>query len=132
MRVNEEVNTKWRDMTGEIHIPQWYDCPKQIRPYCEKILTMYTKLGSSCPTNYHDMTGLDKLIMLDYWKEYDGLNNIQPKDWQEWFREKATAPEWIRRSRENLQQHKAIFPKPEVVEHAYQASENFRHSVKSR
>ena len=128
MRINSEVDTKWRDLTGEIHIPETSHCPPQIKKICENILTMYSGLDGVCPTSYNTMTELDKMIMLDYWTEYDGLN--MPISFREWFLKEATPPELVRRSREWLRQHRAVIPKQEVSDHADQASDNFRHSVK--
>jgi hypothetical protein len=133
MWIHKDVDTQWRDAFGEIHIPKSSECPEIIRPYCEKILTMYTKLGSSCPTNYTDMTTLDKLIMLDYWREYDGLDNVKTmKEWEQWFVHKAEAPEWIRRSREYLKSRHAIKVKDFVTENAQKAGQNFRNAVKRK
>jgi len=128
MRINPEVDTKWRDAFGEIHIPETSHCPNQIKKICENILTMYSGLDGVCPTSYNTMTELDKMIMLDYWTEYDGLN--MPISFREWFLKEATPPELVRRSREWLRQHRAVIPKQEVSDHADQASDNFRHSVK--
>ena len=128
MRINPEVDTKWRDAFGEIHIPETSHCPPQIKKICENILTMYSGLDGVCPTSYNTMTELDKMIMLDYWTEYDGLN--MPISFREWFLKEATPPELVRRSREWLRQHRAVIPKQEVSDHADQASDNFRHSVK--
>jgi hypothetical protein len=94
---------------------------------------MYRGLdGKTCPTNYHTMSELDKIIMCDYWEFYDNLESVLTgsKPFHKWFIEEATNTEWLRRSREYLCQHRAIFPKTGVAEHAYQASENFRHNVK--
>ena len=128
MRINSDVDTKWRDAFGEIHIPETSHCPPQIKKICENILTMYSGLDGVCPTSYNTMTELDKMIMLDYWTEYDGLN--MPISFREWFLKEATPPELVRRSREWLRQHRAVIPKQEVSDHADQASDNFRHSVK--
>jgi len=138
MRINSEVDTKWRDAFGEIHIPETSHCPPQIKKICENILTMYSGLDGVCPTSYNTMSELDRQIMCDYWRRYDGLDKPlgmaqygDPElNFDNWFIHTATSPEWLRRSREFLCQHRAIFPKQEVSDHAYQASENMRHSVK--
>ena len=133
MRINSEVDTKWRDAFGEIHIPETSHCPPQIKKICENILTMYSGLDGVCPTSYNTMSELDKMIMLDYWERFDNMNlyinNLG--EFEQWFIKRATNTEWLRRSREFLCQHRAIFPKQEVSDHAYNASENFRHSVKN-
>ena len=135
MRINPEVETKWKDAFGEIHIPETSHCPSQIKSICENILTMYTKLDGVCPTSYNTMSELDKMIMLDYWHEYNGMEMeftpfINLQDFRKWFLKSAIESELIRRSRQYLIEHRAVFVKSEVKEHAYQASENFRHSVK--
>ena len=66
MRINPEVETKWRDAFGEIHIPETSHCPNQIKKICENILTMYTGLDGVCPTSYNTMSELDKMIMVNY------------------------------------------------------------------
>jgi hypothetical protein len=132
MRINVEVETKWRDAFGEIHIPETSHCPSQIKPICENILKMYVGLDGVCPTNYNTMTELDKMIMLDYWKNYDRMNYFIPEcmDFDEWFLTKSTPSELLRRSREFLVQHHAVYPKQAVADHAYQAGQNFSRSVK--
>ena len=132
MRINSEVDTKWRDAFGEIHIPETSHCPNQIKKICENILTMYSGLDGVCPTSYNTMSELDKMIMLDYWRRYDAMPNekLNFDAFEIWFLERATQPELVRRSREWLRQHRAVIPKQEVSDHADQASDNFRHSVK--
>ena len=132
MRINPEVDTKWRDAFGEIHIPETSHCPTQIKKICENVLTMYSGLDGVCPTSYNTMSELDKMIMLDYWRRYDAMPNekLNFDAFEIWFLERATQPELVRRSREWLRQHRAVIPKQEVSDHADQANENFRHSVK--
>jgi hypothetical protein len=135
MRINPEVETKWRDMTGEIHIPETSHCPNQIKKICENILTMYTGLDGVCPTSYNTMSELDKMIMLDYWRNYDGMETafspfINLQDFQKWFGKSATPPELVRRSIQYLSEHHAALIDSRVKENAMKASENFRHSVK--
>ena len=132
MRINSEVETKWRDMTGEIHIPETSHCPNQIKKICENILTMYTGLDGVCPTSYNTMSELDKMIMLDYWERYDNMNLYINSlgDFEQWFIKRATESENLRRSRQFLVEHRAVFPKPEVKERADHANDNMRHSVK--
>ena len=103
MRINPEVETKWRDAFGEIHIPETSHCPNQIKKICENILTMCLSLGNVCPTNYNTMTELDKTLMLMYWREYDGMN--LPTQFDDWFVHEATEPDAIRRARQYLVEH---------------------------
>jgi hypothetical protein len=137
MRVNPEVETKWRDAFGEIHIPETSHCPSQIKTICENLLTICTRLGYACPS-YNTMTQLDKVLMVEYWHEYDGLlirDFFYPDDeealqhFKEWFI-KATEPELIRRSRQYLVEHHAIRVNQDVAERAYQAGQNFSRAVK--
>ena len=132
MRINEEVETKWRDAFGEIHIPETSHCPNQIKKICENILTMYTGLDGVCPTSYNTMSELDKMIMLDYWERYDNMNlyinNLG--EFEQWFIKRATESELLRRSRQFLVEHRALLVKSEVKERADHANDNMRHSVK--
>jgi hypothetical protein len=133
MRINPEVETKWRDMTGEIHIPETSHCPNQIKKICENILTMYTGLDGVCPTSYNTMSELDKMIMVNYWGIYNRLETVIGRDglsFYNWFVYEATEPELIRRARQYLVEHHAIYVKPEVKERADHANDNMRHSVK--
>jgi hypothetical protein len=118
-------------MTGEIHIPETSHCPNQIKKICENILTMYTGLDGVCPTSYNTMSELDKMIMLDYWFEYDNLDLSGEADGlREWFLKTATPPELVRRSIQYLSEHHAAIIDSRVKENAMKASENFRHSIK--
>ena len=133
MRINSEVDTKWRDAFGEIHIPETSHCPPQIKKICENILTMYSGLdGRVCPSTYNTMGMLDKEIMCDYWEIYDNLDSVLTgcKPFHKWFIHEATETELLRRSRQFLVEHRAVFPKPEVKERADHANDNMRHSVK--
>ncbi len=134
MRVNPEVETKWKDAFGEIHIPETSHCPSQIKVICEKLLTMCTRLGYACP-EYHTMTQLDKIIMMQYWREYDGFEDAIIRtigEFTEWFINKATEPELLRRSRQYLHEHHALWIDSNVAERAYQAGQNFSRAVKGK
>jgi len=137
MRINSEVETKWRDMTGEIHIPETSHCPNQIKKICENILSMRlrqnTELDFKFP-QYQSMTKLDKILMIMYWREYDRLNDCIDGyiKFDDWFMNYATECELIRRSRQFLIEHHAVFVDSKIAENAQTAGDNFRHSVKSR
>jgi hypothetical protein len=122
MRVNQRVFTERIDMLDEIRIP---NCPSQFKVIAENIINMASKLGYSVGS-YNTMTELDKIIMWDYWREYDGLfkdehDEIESRDIKDWFIHKATAPELIRRAREWLASHNYIIIRSDVQQRALDA-----------
>jgi hypothetical protein len=130
MRVNPEVETKWRDAFGEIHIPETSHCPSQIKPICERILTMCTRLGYA----YNTMTQLDRILMLQYWREYDHLNDCLDGyvKFETWFMNHATETELLRRSRQYLVEHHAFWIDAKIAEHAFEAGNKFRQSIRGK
>ena len=130
MRVNQKVFTERIDMLDSIRIP---NCPNQFKTIAENIMNMATKPGYSVG-DYHTMTELDKILMLDYWREFDNLPATDDKEDylfdKFWFIHKATAPELIRRARQWLSEHQYLILKPDVAERAYEAGEKFRKGIK--
>jgi len=131
MRVNQRVFTERIDMLDGIRVP---NCPSQFKAIAENIMNMASKPGYSVP-DYNTMTELDKILMLDYWREYDDYNkdvlcgdDLQ-KDFPKWFIHKATNPELIRRARQWLSQHNYIILKPNVLDNAYEAGAKFSKSI---
>ena len=90
-------------------------------------MNMVTKLDYSVG-DYNTMSVLDKLLMVDYWTEYDNLT--AGCDFQTWFVNFATTPELIRRARQWLSTHNYLILKQDVVERAMQADGNFARSIK--
>jgi len=136
MRINSRVLTEWQGVFGDIKIPETSKCPSQIKVVAERILTMCTGLGYAIG-DYQTMTELDKILMVDYWREYDGMENIlkifkDDKDIDLWFIKSATEPELIRRARQWLVEHQAMIVKESVRERASQAGDKFRVSVKGK
>lgn len=132
MRVNPRVLQERQDLLGEIKIPASSNCPSQFKTIAENILTMCTKLDYSCP-DYNTMSELDKILMVQYWTEYDGLEQIIGRDglsFTNWFVGSATSPELIRRSRQWLVERNYILCKSDVVERAIGAGDKFRMSVR--
>lgn len=130
MRVNSRVFTERTDMLDSIRVP---NCPSHFKVIAENIMNMVTKPGYSVG-DYHTMTELDKMLMLDYWQEYDSIDCSDDK-WdyhfdRSWFVRNATAPELIRRSRQWLSEHNYIILKPDVAERAYEASNKFGRAIK--
>lgn len=132
MRVNQRVFTEKMDMLDGIRIP---NCPLQFRVIAENIMDMATKPGYSVG-DYNTMTELDKLLMLDYWRIYDGLfeaiiyDHTTTHGFENWFVHKATAPELIRRARQFLTERNYLLPKESVLQHAHEAGEKFSKSIK--
>ena len=129
MRVNSRVFTERTDMLDGIRIP---NCPNQFKSIAENIMNMATKPGYSAG-DYNTMTELDKILMLDYWRECDGfIEGLDFNNFKMWFIHKATAPELIRRARQWLSEHQYLILKPDVAERAYEAGNKFSRSVKTK
>jgi hypothetical protein len=83
---------------------------------------------------YNTMTELDKTLMLQYWRMYDGMKPVincdTVADFNKWFIHKATAPELIRRARQWLAEHQWILLDESVAERAYQAGQKFSRAIK--
>lgn len=127
MRVNSRVFSERTDMLDTIRIP---NCPSQFRSVAENIMAMVTKPGYSVG-NYNTMTELDKILMADYWKEYDYLQEgLDVDKFKQWFVLKATSSENIRRSREFLVSHNYLIVRDDVQSYATRASINYRQSLR--
>jgi len=128
MRVNSRVFTERMDMLDGIRIP---NCPSQFKIIAENIVNMATKPGYSIG-DYHTMTELDKMLMWDYWREYDGLavTHHFVDEIRGWFIQKATAPELIRRARQWLSEHNYLILQADVAERAYEAGNKFSKAIK--
>jgi len=130
MRVNSRVYDEKTDMMGVIRVP---NCPSEFRAVAENILSMATKPGYAL-SDYNTMTELDKNLMWDYWREFDGgkpvLNCDTIAQMREWFVKKATAPELIRRARQWLTEHQYLIVKETVAQNAQKAGQKFRQSVR--
>lgn len=130
MRVNSRVHTERTDMLGNIQIP---NCPSEFRKEAEQIVMMASGLDYSVG-EYHSMTELDKILMWDYWKTYDGLPTTASAiidGLGTWFIHQSTAPEILRRARQWLTQHNYLIVNPDVAERATQAGDNWRKSLKN-
>lgn len=129
MRVNSRVFTERTDMLDGIQIP---NCPSQFKVIAERLVMMATKPGYSVG-DYNTMTELDKRLMVDYWREYDGLNDIVAiSGFHDWFVYKATETELLRRARQFLVERNYFLIREDVREHAEQAGEKFRHAVRGK
>jgi hypothetical protein len=136
MRVNSRVFDEKQDMFQAIRVP---NCPSEFRAVAENILAMATKPGYAL-SDYNTMTELDKTLMFDYWKEFDGMmtevkNLVDPcpyhfGDFTKWFVKKATPPELIRRARQWLTEHNYLIVKEAVAQNAQKAGQKFRQSVR--
>ncbi len=129
MRVNSRVFTERVDMLDGIRIP---NCPSQFKVIAENIMNMASKPGYSVG-DYNTMTELDKMLMLDYWREYDGL--VLPTSdlnggFKNWFVHKATSTELLRRARQFLTERNYLILKESVAQHAQEAGEKFSRAIK--
>ncbi len=130
MRVNSRVFTERMDMLDGIRIP---NCPSQFKVIAENIMNMATKPGYSVG-DYNTMTELDKILIWDYWREFDGMKPVLNCDtvagFKEWFIHKATAPELIRRARQWLSEHQYLILRQDVADRAYEAGNKFSRAIK--
>lgn len=129
MRVNTRVFTERQDMFDGIVVT---NCPSQFKGIAENIMNMVANPGYSVGT-YHTMTELDKMLMVDYWGEYDGLRDFDDTfllSFKEWFVKKATPPELIRRARQWLSEHNYLILNQEVLSRASEAGDKFSRAFK--
>jgi len=131
MRVNTRVFNERQDLFSELFVK---GCPSQFEKEANGILNLAAKPGFSIGS-YNTMTQLDKKLMVEYWREYDGLNYTSEleKDmgwFTEWFINNATPPELIRRARQWLSEHNYILIDSAVQERAIGAGDKFRASVR--
>lgn len=126
MRVNSRVLSEKSDLMGNIQIPT---CPSQFRGVAENLMTMLTKLDYKV-SGYTNVTELDKILTIDYWREYDGLDNhIEASKIRDWFIRTSTPADLISRARRWLQERNYIFLEDVVVERATKASDKWHQSV---
>lgn len=127
MRVNSKVFTQRMDMLDTIRIP---NCPSQFKTIAENIMNLVAKPGYSVG-DYNTMTELDKILMMDYWKEYDQfIPELDFSNFKLWFVHRATAPELLRRAREWLASHNYIIIKGDVQQRALDAGIKFSRAIK--
>jgi len=130
MRVNSRVFTEKSDMFDGIQIP---NCPSQLRTVAENLIMMLTKPGYAVG-DYRNMTQLDKVLTLDYWREYDDMKPVLNcgtiAGFRDWFINQSTSADLITRARRWLMEHNYIFVKENVQEYAIEASNKWRQSVK--
>jgi len=126
MRVNSRVFTEKTDLLGGIQIP---NCPSQFKKEAEQLMMMVTKLGYSVG-DYRNVTHLDKLLTLDYWKEYEGLSQALTEGYfEKWFTSSATPTDLLSRALRWLTSHNYLILNPEVAERAMEASNKWRKSI---
>lgn len=127
MRVNQRVFTERTDMLDGIRIP---NCPSQFKAIAENIMNLATKPGYSVG-DYNTMTELDKILMMDYWKEYDSfIEGLDFSNFKLWFVHGATPPELIRRARQFLTERNYLIVKESVAQHAQEAGEKFSKAIR--
>ena len=91
-------------------------CPTSIRKIAENILSL---IESTYFESYYTMSNLDKQLIYAYWIKIDGEpNEVRTDEYRDWFFDKCTVPEDIRRGRQWLVEHNFIIVKPDVLKHA--------------
>jgi len=139
MRVNSRVLTEKTDLLDGIRIP---NCPTQFRYVAEQLMMLLTKPGYATG-DYNSVTELDKILTVDFWREYDGFmspeNEIMYPSREQayqaarnWFINTATSPDLITRARRWLAEHNYVFIKESVAERAHEASGKFSKAVRGK
>lgn len=127
MRVNSRVFTEKADLLGGIQIP---NCPSQFRGVAERLVMMVSKPGYSVP-DYNNVSQLDRILTLHFWKEYDGLDGaLSQESFNDWFLSTATSSDMITRARRWLVERNYLLLEPDVLEYAMEASNKWRQSVR--
>lgn len=132
MRLNPRVLAERTDMFSELQIPT---CPTtkiagySLRTACEHIINLLAKPGYAFP-DYNKMTELDNILVLVYWREFDGFSTSTFLDFDNWFIYKATPIETLRRAREWLASHNYVLIKADVQLHALRAGDNTRNAIR--
>jgi hypothetical protein len=128
VKINHEVYEQCQDQFGEFHILDKSKCPKGIQIIAERILKLVDHwqngLGEKMP-RYNTMTELDKIIILEYWKEYDGITIDSMTAFESWFLECATFPDMITRAFRILVSHHYVLPRQDVLDRAQEAGANY-------
>jgi hypothetical protein len=128
VKINHEVYEQCQDQFGEFHILDKSKCPKGIQVIAERILKLVDRwqngLGEKMP-RYNTMTELDKIIILEYWKEYDGITIDSMTAFESWFTECATFPDMITRAMRFLAGHHYLVIDARVQEAAQLAGANY-------
>ena len=101
-------------------------CPSSIRKIAENILSL---VESTYFESYYTMSNLDKQLIYAYWIKIDGEpNEVRTDEYRDWFFDKCTVPEDIRRARQWLVEHNFIIVKSDVAKHAQEAGIKRRRS----
>ena len=101
-------------------------CPSSIRKIAENILEL---IENTFFESYNTMSNLDKQLIYAYWIKIDGEpNEVRTDEYRDWFFDKCTVPEDIRRARQWLVEHNFIIVKPDVLKHAQEAGIKRRRS----
>ena len=97
-----------------------------LRKTAENILSI---IESTYFESYNTMSNLDKQLIYAYWIKIDGEpNEVRTDEYRDWFFDKCTVPEDIRRARQWLVEHNFIIVKSDVAKHAQEAGNNRRRS----
>lgn len=94
---------------------------------CYRLICIVDECGEI--KGYHSPTQLDKFLMLAYWRKYDGLTDDILYSWEsfnDWFLNKATGPEYIRRQREKMLNMKIADVPAEIKEKMRKGQEGVR------
>ena len=115
-------------MTDEIVLPE---APPLLRAAAQNILGIVERTP---PIYYTTMSNLDKKLLVEYWKQIDGMDQIldeaqvDQKAFYSWYSNQATLPETISRARRWLIEHNYIIVNERVGQQAVDAGKKVRGS----
>jgi len=126
MRLNDDKLDLARDLFNELVLT---DCPAVFKTEAENIIRMLN-VGVLI-SDYQTVTELDRMLTVDYWKQFDGLGKASFEDFREWYL-KATNPDLISRARRWLVENRYIILPTAISERAQEAAGHFGRSVKAK
>jgi hypothetical protein len=126
MRLNDDKLELSKDIFGDLVLQ---DCPPFFKTVAENIIRSLN-VGKLIGTDeYNTISELDRLLTIDYWRDFDGLpGKFDIEYFREWYM-KATNPDLISRARRWLVENRYIILPTAIAERAQNAEESWRGSV---
>jgi len=125
MRLNDDKLELSRDLFGELVLK---DCPQVFKAQAENIVRMLNV--GVLYSDYSTVSELDRMLVVDYWRDFDALpKTLDIEEFRDWYM-KATNPDLVSRARRWLVENRYIILPTAVAERAQEAGSNFGRSVK--
>jgi len=127
MRLNDDKLDLSRDLFNELVLKE---CPAVFKTAAENIIRMLN-VGVMY-ADYKTVSDLDRLLTVDYWREFDALpKKLDIEEFREWYL-KATTPDLISRARRWLVENRYLILPTAISERAQEAAGHFGRSVKGK